>query len=245
MVQKGKNLVDEAYEIIRQKICDFELVPGQPVSDFILSKSLCMSRTPIRMALQKLEVDRLVEPGPHGQSSVVSGITAEDIADLFDARCGLEIACLRLFMNSAPQDDAIERLDRINERMREEDLAGRIRQQFYYDQKFHDQLVQLSRNFRLNRFNSTLTPHLTRLRVLSYFERSFQLKAYNEHHALIRAISDRREDLAAAILKEHIDSTKRNYITIVQKRMNTESVGMLSYAMTHDKDTGLENLKDS
>ena len=40
MEEKGKSLVDVAYERIRQQICDFELVPGQPVSDFILSKSL-------------------------------------------------------------------------------------------------------------------------------------------------------------------------------------------------------------
>lgn len=235
MAQKEKNLVDEAYEIIRQKICDFELVPGQPVSDFILSKSLCMSRTPIRMALQRLEVDRLVEPGAQGQSYAVSRITAEDIADLFDARCGLEIACLRLFMSKPFRSEALDRLNEINERMREEDLKGRIRQQFYYDQKFHDQLVQLSGNFRLNRFNSTLTPHLTRLRVLSYFERSYQLKAYNEHHSVIRAIAENDEERAVLHLKEHIASTKYNYILLLKNRLNTESVGVLSYAMTHDR----------
>lgn len=235
MAEKDRSLVDEAYETIRQKICDFELAPGQPVSDFILSKSLGMSRTPIRMALQKLELDRLVEPGKQGQSYVVSGITAEDIADLFDARCGLELVCLNLFLDRGPLREDIEYLDRINERMRTEDLAGRIRQQFYFDQKFHDHLVYLSGNFRLNRFNGTMTPHLTRLRVLSYLERSYQEKAYKEHHAVIRMIAENNRERASAILKEHIDSTKRNYIAILNHRLNTESIGVLSYAMTHDK----------
>ena len=58
-----KSLVDEAYEKIRQKICDFELTPGQAISDFILSKELGMSRTPIRMALQKIESDGLIRDG--------------------------------------------------------------------------------------------------------------------------------------------------------------------------------------
>ena len=64
-----KTLVDVAYERIRQQICDFELVPGQAVSDFILSKNLGMSRTPIRMALQRLENDRPKEPGGQGNRS--------------------------------------------------------------------------------------------------------------------------------------------------------------------------------
>ena len=46
-------LVDQAYEDIKNMICNFELIPGQIVSDFTLSKKMGMSRTPIRQALQK------------------------------------------------------------------------------------------------------------------------------------------------------------------------------------------------
>ena len=53
-------LVDQAYEDIKNMICNFELIPGQIVSDFTLSKKLGMSRTPIRQALQKLEGDDLI-----------------------------------------------------------------------------------------------------------------------------------------------------------------------------------------
>ena len=54
-------LVDQAYEDIKNMICNFELIPGQIVSDFTLSKKMGMSRTPIRQALQKLEGDRSEE----------------------------------------------------------------------------------------------------------------------------------------------------------------------------------------
>ena len=53
-------LVDQAYEDIKNMICNFELIPGQIVSDFTLSKKMGMSRTPIRQALQKLEGDDLI-----------------------------------------------------------------------------------------------------------------------------------------------------------------------------------------
>lgn len=229
-----KTLVDVAYERIRQQICDFELVPGQAVSDFILSKNLGMSRTPIRMALQRLENDRLIEPGGQGKSYVVSGITEEEIADLLDARCGLELTALDLLMLKGIGQEEIDCFYRINRRMEEANEAGHIRQQFYYDQKFHDYIVQLSGNTRLIRFNESLIPQLTRMRVLSYLERSFQDKAYREHGMIIDMISHGNRDRAIEILKDHIVSTKKNYTAILTNRLNTDSIGILSYAMTHD-----------
>ena len=43
-VEKTVLLVDQAYEDIKNMICNFELIPGQIVSDFTLSKKLGMSR---------------------------------------------------------------------------------------------------------------------------------------------------------------------------------------------------------
>ena len=54
-MEKTISLVDQAYEDIKNMICNFELIPGQIVSDFTLSKKLGMSRTPIR---QKSEAKR-------------------------------------------------------------------------------------------------------------------------------------------------------------------------------------------
>lgn len=49
-MEKTVLLVDQAYEDIKNMICNFELIPGQIVSDFTLSKKMGMSRTPIRQA---------------------------------------------------------------------------------------------------------------------------------------------------------------------------------------------------
>ena len=89
-------LVDQAYEDIKNMICNFELIPGQIVSDFTLSKKLGMSRTPIRQALQKLEGDDLIVDASAGKSYQVSPITEDGIIDLFDAREGIEVAAVRI-----------------------------------------------------------------------------------------------------------------------------------------------------
>ena len=48
------NLAEEAYTYIKEKLYNFDILPEQTVSDFLLSKQLNMSRTPIRQALQML-----------------------------------------------------------------------------------------------------------------------------------------------------------------------------------------------
>ena len=64
-MEKESSLAVKAYETIRQQIFDFDLFPGQIVSDYLLSKELNMSRTPIRQALMRLENEGLLEEIPH------------------------------------------------------------------------------------------------------------------------------------------------------------------------------------
>lgn len=234
MTEEKKTLVDEAYERIQQKICNFELVPGQAVSDFILSKELKMSRTPIRVALQKLENDGMIRNGGIGQSYFVQEITEEDIVDLFDARCGIEMTALELLMRRDINADDIIYFRKLNGLMEEENQKGHIRQQFLFDQKFHDKLVFLSKNSRIIRFYESLRLQFTRIRVLSYLERSYQDKAYREHEQIIAKMEAGDQAGAVSILRDHIDSTKRNYLTLLTERLQGESFGVLSNAMKAD-----------
>ncbi|GLC81939.1 GntR family transcriptional regulator [Lacrimispora brassicae] len=235
MREDKKSLVDEAYERVQQKICDFELVPGQIISDFILSKELGMSRTPIRMALQKLENDGLIYNGGVGQSYSVCEITAEDIVDLFDARCGIELTALELMMKRNISNEDIAYLREVNHLMEVVNKKGHIKQQFYYDQKFHDKLVFLSGNSRIIRFHESLLLQFTRMRVLSYLERSYQDKAFHEHEKIICMLEERSLEHALQILRDHIESTKVNYISLITNKLNTEALGVLSYAMKNDR----------
>ena len=89
-MEKDNSLTNKAYETIRQQIFDFDLFPGQIVSDYLLSKELNMSRTPIRQALMRLKNEGLLEEQIGKKNYRVSTITKEDIQDLFDFREGIE-----------------------------------------------------------------------------------------------------------------------------------------------------------
>lgn len=233
-MQKLENkvsLVEEAYEKIKQKICDFELYPGQEISDFTLSKELSMSRTPIRQALGQLENDGLIYDGGQGRGYIVCEITAEEIRDIFAARECIETMSLKLAMERGITEAAFACLEKINRQMEEMDQKGNIKRQFYFDQQFHNYLVFLSENKRLIRFYESLRIQLSRLRVLSYLERSYQKKAYNDHSRVLECIRNKDGDGAVKAIAVHIETSCDDYCDLLTNRIALDSFGMLRFLM--------------
>lgn len=230
------SLVDEAYEKIRQKLCDFELYPGQEISDFTLSRELGMSRTPIRQALGQLEHDGLIYDGGQGRGYLVCEITAEDIRDIFAARECIEVMSLKLSMERGSKEEEIAKLEHINSQMEDMDQKGNVKRQFYFDQQFHNQLVLLSGNKRLIRFYESLRIQLSRLRVLSYLERSYQKKAYNDHSLVLQAIKKGDRDEAVKALEIHIQTSREDYCDLLTNRVALDSYGMLRFLMKTTED---------
>ncbi len=229
--EKKPSLVEEAYEKIRSKICDFELYPGQEVSDFTLCKELGMSRTPVRQALVQLEYDGLVQDAGVGKSYKVSEITEKEISDIFDAREAIEVNSLRLAMEKGIAPDQMETLERINLNMEQQNAAGNIRLQFQYDQRFHNYLVELGGNQRLLRFYESLRMQLSRMRVLSYLESSYQEKAYNDHRSVLEEMKKGNRTQAMGRLTYHIRTSKKDYCDLIQNRVSLNSYGMLRFLM--------------
>lgn len=228
-MEKPISLVDQAYEEIKNMICNFELFPGQIVSDFTLSKEMGMSRTPIRQALERLERDDLIEDAGTGKSYQVSKITEEEIVDLFDAREGIEVMAIKLAVEKGITETRLIELERINSNMEEANKKGRIRDNFDADQQFHDYLVNISQNRKLIRFHESLLLQLRRVRMLSYLERTYQDKAFRDHQRILEGLRNGDKELAQRALAEHIETSKSDYLRVVRDKHVVEDFGVLRF----------------
>lgn len=228
-MEKNITLVDRAYGDIKNMICNFELIPGQIVSDFTLSKKLGMSRTPIRQALQRLEGDNLIEDAGAGKSYQVSYITEEEIIDLFDAREGIEVMAIRVAIEKGICETRLIELERINRNMEDANVSGKIKENFEADQQFHDYLVNLSRNKKLIRFHESLLIQLRRVRMISYLERKYQDKAYRDHQKVLEGLRSGNSELAQGALAGHIETAKQDYLRVMREKNITEDFGLLRF----------------
>lgn len=227
-MNSGRNLefvsqTGRALLTLREHLLRGEFVPGERLSELALVTRLGVSRTPIRLALDRLSHEGLLEPSPSG-GFTVREFTIADIWDAIEMRGILEGTAARLAAERLT--DASE-LDRLKELQRQMDsLARHITDSFaqYMDlnEAYHNEMVALAKSPMLER---TLT-HLTSLPFASpsamVFARSKLPKAgelltlgQEEHHGIIEAIEHRQGTRAEALAREHVRLSRRNLETVL------------------------------
>lgn len=235
-MEKDNSLANKAYETIRQQIFDFDLFPGQVVSDYILSKELNMSRTPIRQALLRLENEGLLESQNGKKSYQVSTITKEDIQDLFDFREGIETTAFMLAWRNGITPEQLDTLQKITDKMKETNDNGQAKEHFFYDQQFHNELVALSNNKRLIKSHEEILLQSTRMRFISFLETSLQSKACIKHQAIIDAIRKQEYEEGRQAVIDHIRSSKDDYINLFGNGLSANSLCLLRYFTKGEND---------
>lgn len=228
-------LVQEAYDTIKNKIIYLELMPGQIISDYILSKELNMSRTPIKSALLDLRRDGLLQDSESTKGYEVTKITTDEVADLFDAREGLETIALKIAFRKGISKKDKEDLNIFNEKISKANENNSLEDVFYYDQELHTKLVALSKNRRIIEFNDTLLLQLIRMRFLTYLEPTLPEIAIKEHQELINYILNKKKKKSIEVLVNHIRYTKEKYIYLLNNKINSDEYCALKFLMRQEK----------
>lgn len=187
---------------LRRAIGDGELEPGQQLNEMELSRSLGVSRGPLREAMQRLTQEGLLL-SVRNRGVFVIEVTDDVVRDLYLARHAVERAAADRVMAGTPEADA----DRLLEKV--EDMAAAIEHGntaalTEADIAFHALLVELSGSPRLIRMHDTLMVE-TRMCMTAletrYASHSFRLDEHREITEAIRAADVARVDL---LLLEHM-----------------------------------------
>jgi DNA-binding GntR family transcriptional regulator len=88
-VAANRSLADVAYERIRDRLLMLDIRPGDLVNDDVLAKDLGVGRTPVREALKRLELDRLVVSYPR-RGTFATRVEVTDLAFISEIRTQLE-----------------------------------------------------------------------------------------------------------------------------------------------------------
>lgn len=103
-LERNEPLKDVLYDCFRQTIVLGQLPAGTQINEERLSKALHISRTPIRIALDRLANDRLVRRVP-GSGVIAIGVSQADAAELYEIRRTLEpLAFIRAAHNMEERD---------------------------------------------------------------------------------------------------------------------------------------------
>lgn len=188
-------LNDTVYQYLRERIITLEYEPGFRLVEAQLSEELVVSRSPVKIALQRLEQENLVEREP-GKSPVVSPIRYEDCRMLLEARRGIE-GCATRAAAEKITDEELEQLRQALLRMKRSDQACDPVQCAKNDARFHLLVVEAARNKYLRDAYGLLQGNV--LRYLLYVLRQMRfegLREYEHHYPVYAALKNRSGVLA-------------------------------------------------
>ena len=197
-------LRDVVFNTLRQAILRGELKPGERLMEIQLANKLGVSRTPIREAIRKLELEGLVLMIPR-KGAEVAEITEKNLMDVLEVRKALEelaaqLACERI------HEEQIEEL-RVAAKEFELTLkTGDVTKIAEADVKFHDIIFAATDNQRLITMLSNLREQMYRFRVEYLKQKECYPKLLREHEEIIEMIEERRTQDACDIVGRHIDN---------------------------------------
>jgi DNA-binding GntR family transcriptional regulator len=117
----GTSLADKAYVAIRDRLIMLAISPGDPIDDDALAQDLGVGRTPVREALKRLEVDRLVVSYSR-RGTFATGMDISDLAHISDIRAQLEPLAARRAAERAVRTTNAE-LEELATRIEQLDVA--------------------------------------------------------------------------------------------------------------------------
>lgn len=198
------SLAEIAYEKTKEKIIYGNLSPGDIVTVGDLAIEYCMSKTPVRDALNKLKNEGLLKLLPY-KGYIVSQIDLKDMEELFSIRILLEGAVAELAAINANQEQ-IERLYALaSYDFSNVENSEIVFMKVNFD--FHVTVAEASGNKRLKNLISNTMSQM--LRVLYLDLKSENPQSMNiDHMEIVDAIKNRNPDLAKQLAIRHIEKSK-------------------------------------
>ncbi|MCH5259545.1 MAG: GntR family transcriptional regulator [Lachnospiraceae bacterium] len=203
-------LRDVVFNTLRKAILTGELKPGERLMEIHLANRLGVSRTPIREAIRKLELEGLVIMIPR-RGAEVAQITEKSLKDVLEVRRALDALCVELAcdrINSDEEEMLKEACDEF-ERATETKDATIIAKA---DVAFHDIIVQATGNQRLIQLINNLSEQMYRYRFEYIKDENRHDSLIDEHRIIYESIVKRDKKKAAQTARLHIDNQEKSII---------------------------------
>lgn len=195
-----KPLREIVFESMREAIIGGVLKPGERLMEIQLADEMGVSRTPVREAIRKLELEGFVVMIPR-KGAYVAGVTHKDVADVFEIRAALEGLAAGLAAERAT-DDEIEEMERLL--LFNEGELKTLEQIVEADTDFHALVYKASRNNRLIQILANLREQIQRFRATSLAVPGRIKNAIEEHRAIVEALANHDVEKAQELASSHI-----------------------------------------
>ena len=190
----------DAYSLILEAIEAGQFKPGDRLVESELADRFGVSRTPVREALQRLETQSMLTRD--GRSLIVASLDHNQLSELYAVRGELEGLAARLAARHATEEEM-----HVLRSMVRDDRAlvgGDPRALSRANKRFHRLIHLASHNRFLVQQLDLVHRSMALMATTSFAAEGRDMKAMDEHEAIVAAIEAREGEAAARALKTHI-----------------------------------------
>lgn len=207
-------LRDVVFNTLRQAILRGEMEPGERLMEIQLAQKLGVSRTPIREAIRKLELEGLVVMIPR-KGAEVAHITEKDMKDVLEVRCTLEELAVSLACKKTTPEKIAE-LKKANKVFEAAIVSKDVVSIVEADVQFHDTIYAMAGNQRLIQIINKLREQMYRYRLEYVKDARTHSILIDEHNDIIEKMGKKNVDDAKNMMRQHILNQRRelsDYLT--------------------------------
>ena len=214
-------LRDVVFHTLRKAILTGELKPGERLMEIHLANRLGVSRTPIREAIRKLELEGLVTMIPR-RGAEVAQITEKSMKDVLEVRRALDALCVELACDRISEEE-IGRLEAGCAEFEKATQTGDATVIARADVALHDIIVAATGNQRLVQLVNNLSEQMYRYRFEYIKDESQHERLVEEHRIIYESIRAKDKTAAAAAAKVHIDNQEKSVMRQIRLDSKADS----------------------
>ncbi len=213
-----KPLREVIFTTLREAIIMGELKPGERLMEVQLAEKMGVSRTPVREAIRKLELEGFVNMVPR-KGAHVARLSVKDIMDVLEVRASLDGLATALAAERIT-DEELKELKHVQSQFENYVEKDNLQCIIKKDVEFHDIIYHASKNDKLIQIVNNLREQVYRFRVIYLKDFSSTKEVIKEHMEIFDALIEKDSKAAGEAAKSHI---KNQEMMILKRLENNDS----------------------
>ena len=198
--ERNNSLPQDLFNKLRDDILQNKIKPGEKLTEQRICQEYQVSRTPVREAFQKLELDGLIEIIPN-RGAFVIGLTRQDIEDMYELRSAYESIAVKWAIDRMTPEEF-------------EDMQEAFELMEFYTMK-QDPTKMLAMNTRFGTKNRMLQHVLTSYQVYTKntkvspeYIKEYMDEVLAEHRQIFLAFQTKDKEAASRAAVQHMQNGK-------------------------------------
>jgi len=204
---KVSSLPQDLFIRLRDDILRGKFPEGAKLSEQSICDEYMVSRTPVREAFQKLELEGIISIIPN-RGAFVSALSKQDVDDVYEIMKALESVAVKLAIDRISEEE-IKSLQETYELMEFYTVKADLEKLAVMNERFHNLIYEATTNSMIIQTLSSCQARVRNNRFRKTRGTDYLEEELAEHEAIFMAILAHDKDTAAAASVRHIRNGKK------------------------------------